>query len=441
MTRVDLFSIALRQALLSALVMMLAMIGVGAATLATVDHALRHQLVQTIDTDIAGLTDVMVQGGPDELRRRIADRTDFAEGAVPHPFYALIGADGARLAGDAAIAPPANAGLSPLIDLPEGLARATRLRGGLTLVVGRSLAPSQALLAGLRRSFVFAALLAILVSLLAGAFSAGWLGRRVAAVTGAFERFKRGDHRRGPSATGRDEIAILAREVDAHLLWSERLLRSQREISDNIAHELRTPLVHLDTRLLRALEANRDEHVAADLADARGDIRSVVSLFDALLDIGMTETGNGLGRGAVDCDLAEIAINVADLYRPSAEEAGLDFSTRIAATVPMRGEPMAIARIIANLLDNALKYAPAGSHVCLAVEEGPRIVVEDDGPGVPPEDRDHIFGRFHRAGAAGPGHGLGLALVRVIAARHGLTARFENADPGARFIIEPPQCD
>ena len=98
---------------------------------------------------------------------------------------------------------------------------------------------------------------------------------------------------------------------------------------------------------------------------------------------------------------------------------------------------MQMARLIANLLDNAFKYAPAGSRVRLTIGAGPRIVVEDNGPGVAPADRERIFQRFIRSAASGNGHGLGLALVKVIAARHGLAARVEDAAPGARFIIEP----
>ena len=216
----------------------------------------------------------------------------------------------------------------------------------------------------------------------------------------------------------------------------QRLLTAQREISDNIEHELRTPLVHLDTRLLHAIDHNRDAGVADDLDGARGDIRSIVSLFDALLDLTLAEAGSdSASRGTVD--VSELAAGLADLYAASAGEAGLDFSTRIAPDVTMRGEAIALTRLIANLLDNAIKHVPAGTRVRRIVGAGPIIAVEDNGTGVAPHDREPIFRRFHRASGERNGHGLGLALVRVIAAQHGLTARVEDARPGARFIVEP----
>ena len=96
---------------------------------------------------------------------------------------------------------------------------------------------------------------------------------------------------------------------------------------------------------------------------------------------------------------------------------------------------MAITRMIANLLDNAFKFVPHGSRVRLTVSEGPKIVVEDNGPGIIDAERDRIFTRFYRAKATGQGHGLGLALVRIIAARHGLSSTYDDARPGARFVI------
>jgi signal transduction histidine kinase len=240
----------------------------------------------------------------------------------------------------------------------------------------------------------------------------------------------------GP-ARGGDEIARLTGHVDAHLDRIEKLLRAQREISDDIAHELRTPLVHLDSRLLKALDRNADREVGEELERARADIRSVVSLFDALLDIALAESAGGSGTLRQEIDLSEVAGDVAELYQASAEEAGITFTTRIAPDVQLRGEAMQLARLIANLLDNAFKYAPRGSRVRLSVSPGPRILVEDDGPGVPPEDAERIFQRFLRGGTKANGHGLGLALVTVIAARHGLAARVESAAPGARFVVEP----
>jgi len=440
MRRDLLSSIAVRQTLVSITVMIVAVAALTAATVVTVETSLRDDLLHTVDTDISGLTDSMVRGGWREVAARIGDRTDFITPGHPAAYYRLASPAGGRIAGNLTAVVPGDGRSSTAGEVHEGddvvLYRATQLRGGYTLLVGRSLLPVAALRRRMLAIFGVIGVGTVGLALLASSIAAARLARRVAVLDGTLERFARGDHAaRTALAPGRDELARLAVHVDRHLEWAAHLLTAQRAISDNIAHELRTPLVHLDTRLIRAIEHNHDATVASELDAARSDIRSVVSLFDALLDLALAEAGHLPGAGAV-FDVSEIAADLAELYDASAEEAGLDFSTRIAPQVTMRGEPMAITRLIANLLDNAIKYVPAGTRVRLIVADGPRIIVEDGGDGIAADDRDRIFARFYRS-AGGTGHGLGLALVKVIAARHGLVARVEDAAPGARFVIEP----
>ena len=261
-------------------------------------------------------------------------------------------------------------------------------------------------------------------------------GKRIARLDDALAQFARGDHAaRSGGGVGKDELDQLSAKVNKHLAQTQRLIETQRQISENIAHELRTPLGHLDSRLLRALDGCDDEAMADELNGARDDIRSVVSLFDALLDLALAEAANRAPDR--EFDLSERLGELAELYDASAGEAGLAFTREIAPAVTMPGEPMAMTRAVANLLDNAFKFTSPGDHVRLSLEPGPRIVVEDDGPGIGEAYRTRIFERFQGERGAGRGHGLGLALVKVIAARHGLVARFEDAAPGARFVIAP----
>ena len=438
--RFTLDSIAVRQALLSTLVMLAAVVFLAIAASFAIERSMRADMQQTIDTDITGLTDIMVNGGKAELLLRLADRTALLPGAAPLAYYGLADARGMRLAGNLAVPPHLDAGHSQAAEIRLGddriLLRATRLRGGLTLVVGRSLHGVESLQRRLQVDFFGIGSIAVLLTLVAGFAVAARLRGRVQALSQTFARFERGDlAARSGSALGRDELVQLAGQVDAHLDWTARLLTAQREISDNIAHELRTPLVHLDTRLLNAIGHNSDDAVASELHMARSDIRSIVSLFDALLDLTLAEAG-GIAANPSSFDLSEMAADLAELYAASAEEAALDFKARITPGVTMRGEVMAMTRLIANLLDNAFKYVPSGSKVRLIVSDGPRIVVEDNGTGIAAADAEQIFLRFRRAAAPETGHGLGLALVKIIAARHGLAARVEDARPGARFIIE-----
>lgn len=422
------------------IVVILAVASFATLALTYVERSARTDLIHTIDTDIAGLTDIMVQGGPQELQRRIVDRTDFKNTGRPELFYWMGDASGQRLAGNLAAPPLLSAVKSSVIEITDKyngpiLLRLTQLRGGVTLGVGRSLVPGRVLLDDLRRSFVWLALLATALSILVGAISALRLSRRLETINSRFSNFDRGRRdERHVSATGRDEIARLSRHVDTHLARIEHLLDAQRDITDNIAHELRTPLVHLDARLLRALDISHQPDVGDMLHRARADIRLIVALFDALLDIA-TADADPDPRNSANIDLSELVANIADLYAASAEEAGLDFSSRITPGISIRGESTQLTRMIANLLDNAFKYVPTGSRVRLMLAEGPTIIVQDDGPGVPVEHRKTIFQRFHRGVGTEGGHGLGLALVGVIAARHGLSASVEDANPGARFIV------
>lgn len=419
-------------------------IAIGILTIAAtraIETQQRDNLLHTVDADIAGLTDIMVQGGVSELTQRIADRTQLAPQMDQAAYYFLADSTGHRIAGNLASLPRVDAAHSEfaIVDTSDGqmILRATRLRGDLTLAVARSLSSSAALVWRLQIVFLTVALPAILASMGAAAIVASRFRNRVAVLNTIFAQFDRGQRQARAGMDGSlDELADLARHVDIHLDRIEQLLTAQREISDNIAHELRTPLVHLDMRLIRAIDRSTDNSILSELENARQDIRSIVLLFDSLLDIALAETQAGIGSDETPFDVSELAANLAELYAASAEELGLDFTTRISSGVTMRGEPMAITRMIANLLDNAFKFVPRGARVRLTVSEGPKIIVDDNGPGIGAADSDRIFVRFHRARASGTGHGLGLALVRIIAARHGLSSRYEDARPGARFIID-----
>ena len=435
-------SVAFRQAFATVLVVLIALAVFSSAAIDAVEKQEQRDLLHTIDTDIAGLVDVFATGGAPELARRIDDRTSLVSDGQAAAYYLLQAPGGRRLAGDMATTPAVDPAQSATAVVAVGrdraLVRATLLRGGAALYVGRSLSRQDALLAALRRRFLLAAAGIVIAALLVAGWIARGLAREVARLNEVFERFEYGDLEARPLASRRhDEFAALSRHVAAHLEQSARFVEVQRQISDNIAHELRTPLMHLDARLCRLLDAgDAGARVSDELDRARADIREIVTLFDLLLDIALAE---GADRGKPSrFDVSELAVDLADLYSASAEEGGLAFGSRIAPGVSMFGEPMQVSRMVANLLDNAFKFAPPGSRVQLIVETGPRLVVEDDGPGVPEGDREKIFQRFGRSSAAAAkGHGLGLALVKVIAARHGLRVRVEDASPGARFVVEP----
>jgi hypothetical protein len=278
-----------------------------------------------------------------------------------------------------------------------------------------------------------------LLSLVAGHFAARRLRARVEVVNATFAAVRAGRiAARAPGAGTNDELAELAANTNDMLDQVERLVEAQRAVSDQTAHEIRTPLMHLDTRILKAMESTQDLSLLRTLDQSRGEIRGVVRLLDSLLDIAGTQAMRGDPRGLAEVDLSDIAESLADLYGASAEDLGIGFHARIAPCVRSRADPMQMTRLMSNLLDNAFKYVPSGGSVVLELAPGPRIVVQDNGPGIPAADRERIFERYVRLdGARGGGHGLGLALARAIAERHELSLHVEDAAPGARFVLQP----
>jgi len=243
----------------------------------------------------------------------------------------------------------------------------------------------------------------------------------------------------GPLHPGGDEVDVLARQGARLLARQAQLVRVQKHVSDHVAHELRTPLMHLDGRLARALQAHPEPGGKGALTQSRGDIRGIVAMLDSLLDIASNEGRRGDLAGLAELDLSALLTDLAALYEGSVEEAGLTLEVAIEPGVTMLAERTQIVRLVSNLLDNAIKYVPAGGRVTLSVAHGPRISIADDGPGIAPEDRARIFERFARSAGqvSQPGHGLGLALARAIAQRHGLVLRLAPSERGACFVVEP----
>lgn len=409
----------------------------------TIELETRRTLSATIDTDITGLADIYLSGGGDELRRRIRDRIELAQQSGELAYYLAVDTQGRRI-GNIREWPPLAAEASELGLVTDGgarmLARATQLPGNVRILVGRSLAERDALLTRIRIAFLLAGLIVALVSVVVGHFASRRLRRRVDDLNDTLSAIESGAiSRRAGGLQKHDELGDLARRVNRMLDQVERLIAAQRDVSDHMAHEIRTPLMHLDTKL-QQLRALHPEGAAPDqLDEARGEIRQLTALLDSLLDIAGAEAMKGDVRGLAEMDISSVGEAVAELYEASADDLGLTFSASVEPGVRLRADPMQISRLLTNLLDNAFKYVPAGGNVRMTISAGPRILVEDDGPGIAAAESERIFQRYARAHAGKEGHGLGLALARAIAERHRLTIRVEDAQPGARFIVEPEE--
>ncbi|MBU7579203.1 MAG: HAMP domain-containing histidine kinase [Porphyrobacter sp.] len=410
---------------------------------ATLQEAARAQ----VDVDLAGLVDIYATGGQAELQARINDRIALipAEGNAPH--YLLANDRGERIAGDLRKWPLLDPAVSEsgVIAIGEGArahARAVQLGPDLRLVVARSADLEAPVLASITTAFaaggaVFVALVALL-----GRFAAHGLARRIARINLAFREPQDAASLAAAGRTDGDEIDELAANSASALVRVNDLVAAYKDTSEQIAHEIRTPLSHLDNRLVKALASQPAPAVAERLAEARAEIRRIVQTLESLLDIAASKAHRGDRSGLAPVDLSALVTGICELYAGSAEEAGLTLDWTIAPGVEIKGDARQLRRLVTNMLDNAIKYVPSGGRVAVTLEPGPVLVVADDGPGIDPCDRERIFERFYRGRALGEetsGSGLGLALARAIAERHGLALTLEEplagGPGGAVFVI------
>lgn len=297
--------------------------------------------------------------------------------------------------------------------------------------------------AGLERDVMAVGLLALalagLVAFVIGPIASLRLVRRVEAVNQACEDFGAGDlTARAPGAGASDEFGALARSVNAMFERIDALVGGLREVSNQAAHDLRTPIARLRSELDTVRTAATLDQARTAAQAAIAETNAILETFDALLDLAEIEAGSTVVLSPVD--LSVIAQQAADLYRPVAEDAGIALKLDL-QSAHVAGEQALLIRVVANLLDNAIKYCPHGSTVLIAVqlvEGGVELSVADDGPGVPASTRSEMLRpRTRGAMACVPGLGLGLALVSAVAARHAAELRLEDGpeERGLRVVL------
>ncbi len=399
----------------------------------------QDRLARAVDVDLAGLADIYASGSEAELIERIGDRLELISREADRPHYLLARDDGTRLAGDLRRWPMLSAQLSEagqvrMVNGDAVYGRATQLAPDLRLLVAREFGDDTAL-----RRRMLLVFLAGGAALVLGVGAIGWLaGRRLSGRIDLVNNAFREPDANLKLSDGGDEIDELARQSAAAIARMQRLVEAHRETSDHVAHEIRTPLMHLDNRLIKALHAGPTEPVAEKLVAARDDIRRLIAMLEALLDIASSKARRGDRHGLRTVNLSQLVQRVCDLYADSAEESGHRCVCDIADNVHLQGEEMQLTRLVTNLLDNAFKYVPVGGLVTLTLRPGPVLSVEDDGPGVPVAAQADIFKRFKRGGTAqdlAQGSGLGLALAKAIAERHDLDLSLNDSPQGALFVL------
>ena len=415
----------------------LAILLLGTAVYLAADHEFRGQRDVAISAEaarVAGLGDPAAMARDVELRSRTRGREAF--------LYALFDPRGRRVAGqlDAVAPAPGRADVVFRDERdPADVARAATvaLAAGWRLTVGVDGEPVERVNETILMLFGIAFAAVIAVGIAGALLLGGYLRRRLSSISGTAAAIVDGDlFRRVPMSERGDEFDEVGRAVNLMLDRIGRLMESLRQVSADVAHDLRTPLVRLRAQL--ALVGQ--EEGAAERALAQGD--ALLALFAAVLRIAEVEGGTAVANASVD--LGGIALGLAETYQPAFADAGQALQWVIAPDGLVRGDDQLLAQALVNLLDNARIHTPPGTHVRIELStdgEQVRLSVIDDGPGVPAGDRGRILERFARGEASRttPGHGLGLSLVDAIAAAHGGGVEVSDAAPGLRVTITLPR--
>jgi signal transduction histidine kinase len=419
-----------------------------------------EQITATVNGEVNGLSEQYGQGG----LRRLVIVVDVRSRRPGSSLYLVTTPSGEGLAGNVGSLEPGVLDRPGWLETnyhrlesPEGtehraLVRVVQLPGGFHLLVGRDLEERERLFGIVVNAGQWSLALVIVLGLLGGFFVSRRVLSRIDAMTGTAQTIMAGDlSGRLPVAGTGDELDRLADNVNAMLERIEALMRGLKEVSDNIAHDLKTPLTRLRNRCEQALRSAMGEtSYRAALESTIAESDDLIRTFDALLMIARAESGQARDN-MTEFDASEIARDVGDLYEPVADEKGIALKIDAPAAAPVRGNRELVSQALANLIDNAIKYAgPSGKVngipaeiVVRAGNDGERITlsVADRGPGIPDADRGRVVERFVRLeqSRSEPGSGLGLSLASAVARLHGGELKLEDNHPGLRTTIALPR--
>ncbi|RAI44285.1 sensor histidine kinase [Rhodoplanes roseus] len=449
---------------------------------------MNEQIVRTIDSETGELTGQFEAAG---LRRLVY----IVESRANQPgssLYLVTTPTGAGVAGNVASLEPGVIERTGWVETsyrrleePDGgehtaMVKVSELPGGFRLLVGRDLAEREHMFRIVAIAGRWSVAIVIVLGLVGGLLVSRRVLRRIDAMTDMSRVIMAGDlSGRLPVGASGDELDRLATNLNTMLEKIETLLRGLKEVTDNVAHDLKTPLTRLRNRSEAALrhaasEADYRQALEATIEESDGLIRT----FDALLMIARAESGEPRAD-MVMFDAAEIARDVGELYEPLAEEKGLALRIEAGSLAPVRGNRELIGQALANLIDNAIKYAadaaPVPARVPAVAGDGPadadparlvpdappmfpappadvvvtaatvgdrvEITVADRGPGIAAADRTRVVDRFVRLeqSRSKPGSGLGLSLASAIARLHGGDLRLEDNAPGLRVVLSLPR--
>lgn len=414
--------------------------------------AVESETEEVLATEFRTLADAWATGGLPGLAATLGRRLGPA--GERDAVYLLTDAAGQRIVGNLAAAPPtvSPGGATVVLDLfrsdrtePTRIAvRSVALPDGTRLLVGRDVQAREGIAASLRAALLSALAVFLGLTLLASLALSRLVGRRMAGIAETAAAIVGGALDRRVPVTGRDdEFDRTGAALNAMLDRVGALLGELRMVTDSLAHDLRSPLARLAAHLEAAADPAAPEGARLSrIRAAQEEAEALTRTFGALLDIARAEAGLQAEQFET-VDLGALVADIADLYAAPAEEAGLALRPRTTPGLAVPGHRQLLSQALANLVENALRFAPPGSAIDLVAAgapEGPRVEVADAGPGIPEADRVRVLGRFVRLdeSRSGPGAGLGLALVAAVARLHGARLDLLDNAPGLRVRLQFP---
>jgi signal transduction histidine kinase len=430
-----------RLATLYTTVFAVAVIALGVVSVLGTRSALRAQLDARIQAEALALAQEDRTEGMQGVLDAVEER-QHTPGALD---YGLLGPDGQLLAGQLS-ATSAPRGWSTL-RLPAGETMrilTMSLSGGRRLIVGEDLQRVSVLDGALLGAFGFAFLGVLVLGVATGLALSREVQRRFSAMSGTAQAIIDGDlGRRIPLSGAGDDLDALGATFNRMLDRISALLDSLRQVSNDVAHDLRTPLTRLRQRLEASLRVGDAAEQKRAIEAALSDLDVILDTFTALLRIAQIEAG-ARRAGFSSVDLSALVTTVVEAFGPSAEEGRRSLEADAAQSVAVEGDAELLTQALVNMVENGLRHTPPGARVQVGAredEQGAYLVVRDDGPGVPPEELARLFDRFYRLerSRSTPGSGLGLALVAAVARLHDARAELEDAGPGLEARIVFPR--
>jgi signal transduction histidine kinase len=424
-----------------------------------------EQITTTVNAEVSEISDIYARRGLLGLSRAIGNRS-LRPGAN---LYLITTPAGQALAGNVGSLTPGVIATSGWTETAyrrlddqdntdhRALVRVTEMTDGFRLLIGRDLEERRRLFGIVANAAQWSILVVVVLGIGGGIFVARRVLRRIDAMTGTTQRIMAGDlSGRLPVGRSGDELDRLAGNLNAMLERIEALMMGLKEVSDNIAHDLKTPLTRLRNRAEEALASSGSEpEYRAALERTIEESDGLIRTFNALLMIARAESGQARGN-MDDFDAADVANGIQELYEPLAEDDGMILHVKT-APARLHGNRELISQALANLVENAIKYgkpvpaaqplgaaAVAGAKEILieARREGDQVLlsVRDHGPGIPEGDRKHAVERFVRLEASRtlPGSGLGLSLASAVATLHGGELRLGDSCPGLIATLAIP---